>query len=251
MLGKHAKNGAVRRHRQQQGCAALEAGCHAISSEGYGHACKPFARTRFQCLWGTLALVCITKTPEPITIIKDMRSTMTDLNTLLKNYIRDIPNFPIPGIMFRDITTLLADSEAFKLAIDGLLEPYRDQRIDKIVVIESRGFIFGSPMAYELGAGVVPVRKPGKLPGDTVTEEYSLEYGTNTLQLHTDAILEGDRVIIVDDLLATGGTVDATIKLVKSQGAEILGVSFLAELMDLNGRDRIIDVPIHSLVRYE
>lgn len=176
---------------------------------------------------------------------------MTDLNTLLKNYIRDIPNFPIPGIMFRDITTLLADSEAFKLAIDGLLEPYRDQRIDKIVVIESRGFIFGSPMAYELGAGVVPVRKPGKLPGDTVTEEYSLEYGTNTLQLHTDAILEGDRVIIVDDLLATGGTVDATIKLVKSQGAEILGVSFLAELMDLNGRDRIIDVPIHSLVRYE
>lgn len=176
---------------------------------------------------------------------------MTDLNTLLKDYIRDIPNFPIPGIMFRDITTLLANPDAFKQAIDGLLEPYRNEQIDKVVVIESRGFIFGAPMAYELGAGVVPVRKPGKLPGETITEEYSLEYGTNTLQLHTDAITAGERVIIVDDLLATGGTVEASIKLVKSQGAKIVGVSFLAELMDLNGRDRIVDVPMHSLVRYE
>lgn len=196
-------------------------------------------------------MVCIAKTPELITIIKDLRSIMADLNTLLKNYIRDIPNFPIPGIMFRDITTLLSHPDAFKQAIDGLLEPYRHEHIDKVVVIESRGFIFGSPMAYELGAGVVPVRKPGKLPGATITEEYSLEYGTNTLQLHTDAIIAGERVIIVDDLLATGGTVDATIKLVQSQGAEIVGVSFLAELTDLNGRDRIVGVPMHSLVRYE
>lgn len=201
--------------------------------------------------WGTLALVCIAITPELTTIIKDLRSIMTDLNTLLKDYIRDIPNFPIPGIMFRDITTLLANPHAFKQAIDGLLEPYRNEQIDKVVVIESRGFIFGAPMAYELGAGVVPVRKPGKLPGETITEEYSLEYGTNTLQLHTDAITAGERVIIVDDLLATGGTVEASIKLVQSQGAKIVGVSFLAELMDLNGRDRIVDVPMHSLVRYE
>lgn len=201
--------------------------------------------------WGTLALVCIAITPELTTIIKDLRSIMTDLNTMLKAYIRDIPNFPIPGIMFRDITTLLANPDAFKQAIDGLLEPYRGEQIDKVVVIESRGFIFGAPMAYELGAGVVPVRKPGKLPGDTITEEYSLEYGTNTLQLHTDAITAGERVIIVDDLLATGGTVEASIKLVKSQGAQIVGVSFLAELMDLSGRDRIVDVPMHSLVRYE
>lgn len=191
------------------------------------------------------------KNPELITIIKDLRSIMTDLNTILKNYIRDIPNFPIPGIMFRDITTLLAHPAAFKTTIDGLLGPYRDEQIDKVIVIESRGFIFGAPMAYELDAGVVPVRKPGKLPGETITEEYSLEYGTNTLQLHTDAITAGERVIIVDDLLATGGTVAASINLVKSQGAEIVGVSFLAELMDLNGRDRIVDVPMHSLVRYE
>lgn len=176
---------------------------------------------------------------------------MTDLSTLLKSYIRDIPNFPIPGIMFRDITTLLANPEAFKLSIDGLLEPYRDERIDKVVVIESRGFIFGAPMAYELRAGVVPVRKPGKLPAETITEEYSLEYGTNTLQLHTDAVEAGERVIIVDDLLATGGTVDASIKLVQSLGGEIVGVSFLAELLELNGRDRIVGVPMHSLVQYD
>lgn len=176
---------------------------------------------------------------------------MTDLNTHLKSFIRDIPNFPIPGIVFRDITTLLANPEAFRMAIDGLLVPYRDQHIDKVVVIESRGFIFGSPMAYELGAGVVPVRKPGKLPADKITEEYSLEYGTNMLQLHTDAISAGERVIIVDDLLATGGTVDASIKLVQSLGGEIVGVSFLAELRELNGRERVSGVPLHTLVQYD
>src|SRR5699024_6389633 len=138
---------------------------------------------------------------------------------------------PIEGIMFRDITTLLAEPAGFKAAIDGLLEPYLNQQIDKVVVIESRGFIFGTPMAYELNAGVVPVRKPGKLPAETLTEEYDLEYGTNTLQIHTDAIYEGERVIIVDDLLATGGTVEATINLVEKLGGEIVGISFLAELM--------------------
>lgn len=175
---------------------------------------------------------------------------MSELNTLLKQYIRDVPDFPIPGIMFRDITTLLANPEGFRAAIDGLLAPYRDVQIDKVVVIESRGFIFGTPMAYALNAGVVPVRKPGKLPADTLTEEYDLEYGTNSLQIHTDAIERGERVIIVDDLLATGGTVDATIRLVNDLGGEIIGISFLAELTDLHGRERVKDVPVYSLVQY-
>lgn len=175
---------------------------------------------------------------------------MTDLNTRLKQYIRDVPDFPIPGILFRDITTLLADPQAFQLTIDGLLAPYRDVRVDKVVVIESRGFIFGTPMAYELGAGVVPVRKPGKLPAETLTEEYDLEYGTNRLQIHTDAISKGEHVIIVDDLLATGGTVEASIKLVESLGGEIVGISFLAELLDLHGRERVQGYAAHSLVQY-
>lgn len=175
---------------------------------------------------------------------------MTDLNTHLKQFIRDVPDFPIEGIMFRDITTLLAEPAGFKAAIDGLLEPYLNQQIDKVVVIESRGFIFGTPMAYELNAGVVPVRKPGKLPAETLTEEYDLEYGTNTLQIHTDAIYEGERVIIVDDLLATGGTVEATINLVEKLGGKIVGISFLAELMALNGRERLEGHTYYSLVQY-
>lgn len=175
---------------------------------------------------------------------------MTDLNTHLKQFIRDIPDFPVEGIMFRDITTLLANPEAFRETIDGLLAPYKEMKIDKVVVIESRGFIFGTPMAYELSAGVVPVRKPGKLPSETITEEYSLEYGTNSLQIHTDAISQGERVIIVDDLLATGGTVEASIRLVENLGGEIIGISVLAELMDLHGRDKVPGYAIHSLVQY-
>lgn len=175
---------------------------------------------------------------------------MTDLNAHLKQFIRDVPNFPIDGIMFRDITTLLAEPKAFHATIDGLLAPFRDQQVDKVVVIESRGFIFGTPMAYELGAGVVPVRKPGKLPAATLTEEYDLEYGTNTLQIHTDAITPGENVIIVDDLLATGGTVAASIHLVEQLGGKIIGISFLAELLDLHGRERIKNYIVHSLVQY-
>lgn len=175
---------------------------------------------------------------------------MTNLNTHLKQFIRDIPDFPIKGIMFRDITTLLANPDAFRETIDGLLTPYTNERIDKVVVIESRGFIFGTPMAYQLNAGVVPVRKPGKLPAETLTEEYELEYGTNTLQIHTDAIKKGERVIIVDDLLATGGTVEASIRLVEKLGGEIVGISFLAELMDLRGRERVGDYPYYSLIQY-
>lgn len=181
---------------------------------------------------------------------KDLRFIMTDLNAHLKQFIRDIPDFPIDGIIFRDITTLLAEPRAFHTTIDGLLEPYRNQHVDKVVVIESRGFIFGTPMAYELGAGIVPVRKPGKLPAETLTEEYSLEYGTNILQIHTDAIAPGEKVIIVDDLLATGGTVAASIHLVEQLGGEIIGISFLAELLDLHGRERIPNYTVHSLVQY-
>lgn len=172
----------------------------------------------------------------------------SELNALLQQHIRDVPDFPEPGIMFRDITTLLANPDMFRLVIDEMTKPYSD--VDKVVVIESRGFIFGTPMAYALRAGVVPVRKPGKLPAETYAEEYVLEYGTNTLEIHQDAIHDGEKVIIVDDLLATGGTVEATIKLVERFGGEIVGISVLAELLDLNGRDRLGDYPVHSLVTY-
>ena len=173
-----------------------------------------------------------------------------DLNTFLKSHIRDIPDFPEPGIMFRDITTLLADADIFRTTIDAMIGPYRDAGIDKVVVIESRGFIFGTPIAYLLNAGVVPVRKPGKLPAETWAEEYALEYGTNTLEIHQDAILRGERIIIIDDLLATGGTVEATINLVERFGGEIVGISVLAELLALHGRDRLGTHPVHSLVTY-
>jgi adenine phosphoribosyltransferase len=174
----------------------------------------------------------------------------TDLNIYLKQHIRDIPDFPEPGIMFRDITTLLADPAMFRLVIDEMIRPYSDSGVDKVVVIESRGFIFGTPIAYVLHAGVVPVRKPGKLPGETYSEQYALEYGTNTLEIHQDAIHDHERVIIVDDLLATGGTVEATIRLVERFGGEIVGISVLAELLALKGRARLGDYPVHSLVTY-
>jgi adenine phosphoribosyltransferase len=180
---------------------------------------------------------------------------MTDHNTIspsisdiLRPHIRDVADFPIPGIMFRDITTLLADGDLFRQTIDAMAEPFR--HIDKVVIIESRGFILGTPIAYALGAGVVPVRKPGKLPSDTLSEEYALEYGTNELQIHTDAIAAGEQVLIVDDLLATGGTMEATINLVERLGGVIVGISVLAELSDLNGRQHTKGYPVHSLVAY-
>lgn len=173
-----------------------------------------------------------------------------ELNGLLRQHIRDVPDFPEPGIMFRDITTLLADAEMFRLVIDEMIKAYSDTQIHKVVVIESRGFIFGTPVAYGLNAGVVPVRKPGKLPAETYAEEYALEYGTNTLEIHRDAIHDNERVIIIDDLLATGGTVEATIKLVERFGGEIAGISVLAELVDLKGRERLGKYPVQSLVTY-
>ena len=178
----------------------------------------------------------------------DAPATRTAISDLLKPHIRDVPDFPIPGILFRDITTLLANGEMFRATIDAMAAPFAD--IAKVVIIESRGFILGTPIAYNLGAGVVPVRKPGKLPYETLSEAYALEYGENELQIHSDAIAPGERILIVDDLLATGGTVAATIKLVQRLDGEIVGVSVLAELTDLNGRQHTGDVPVHSLLAY-
>ena len=164
--------------------------------------------------------------------------------------IREVPDFPKPGILFYDITTLLKDAGAFKEAIDLMLAPYRDERIDLVVGMESRGFIFSAPMAYQLGAGMVPVRKLGKLPAETVSVEYALEYGTNTLEVHKDAIKTGQRVLIVDDLLATGGTVNGTIELIHRLGGEIVGLAFLVELLLLKGREKLHGQTVHSVVQY-
>ncbi|HEX5465142.1 MAG TPA: adenine phosphoribosyltransferase [Candidatus Limnocylindrales bacterium] len=168
----------------------------------------------------------------------------------LRAKIREVPDFPKPGILFYDITTLLKDAEAYREAIDLMVEPYRDRRIDLVVGMESRGFIFSAPMAYQLKAGLVPVRKLGKLPAETVSVEYALEYGTNTLEVHKDAIQPGQRVLIVDDLLATGGTVSGTIELVERLDGQVVGLAFLVELDFLKGRDRLRGQAIHSVIRY-
>jgi adenine phosphoribosyltransferase len=168
----------------------------------------------------------------------------------LASKIRDIPDFPKPGILFKDITTLLKDGPAFKAAIDGLLERLRDRKIDVVVGMESRGLIFGAPIAYTLGVGFVPVRKLGKLPSEVVSVEYDLEYGSATLEMHKDAIKPGQRVLIVDDLLATGGTVAGTIELVKQLQGEIVALAFLIELKFLKGRDRLQGQEIVTLIEY-
>ena len=168
----------------------------------------------------------------------------------LRAKIREIPDFPKPGILFYDITTLLKDREAFTDVIDRMAEAVQGDKIDLVVGMESRGFIFAAPLAYKLGAGFVPVRKLGKLPADTIEVEYDLEYGTATLEVHRDAITPGQRVLIVDDLLATGGTVIGTIELVQRLGGEIAGLSFLVELAALHGRDKLGDFAIHTLIAY-
>jgi len=168
----------------------------------------------------------------------------------LRERIREIPDFPKPGIFFYDITTLLKDPAAYKEGIDLMLEPYRDEHIDIVVGMESRGFIFSAPMAYQLDAGLVPVRKLGKLPAETITVEYALEYGSNTLEIHRDAIAPGQKVLIVDDLLATGGTVKGTIELVERLKGEVVGLAFLVELDFLKGRDRLPDRRVTSVIKY-
>jgi adenine phosphoribosyltransferase len=168
----------------------------------------------------------------------------------LASLIDDVPDFPKKGILFKDITTLLKDARAFRQAIDQLADLVRTYEPQVVIGMESRGFIFAAPIAYLLGAGFVPVRKLGKLPGEVISTEYDLEYGTNTLELHSDAISPGDRVLIVDDLLATGGTVSATIELVERLRGEVTALAFLVELTDLKGRDRLEEYEVISLIQF-
>jgi adenine phosphoribosyltransferase len=168
----------------------------------------------------------------------------------LRQLIRDIADFPKAGIVFKDITPVLQDSEAFRSVIDRMIAYAREQQADTVVGIESRGFIFGAPIAYALGLSYVPVRKLGKLPGETLREEYALEYGTNTVEVHTDAIRPGQRALIADDLLATGGTSAAAARLVEKLGGEVAGLVFLVELTFLNGRETLEGYPVLSLIEY-
>lgn len=166
----------------------------------------------------------------------------------LKKIIRDVPDFPKQGIMFKDITTILKDKTAFHSSIQLLLNEAKKHKVDKVVGIESRGFIHGSLIAYELGSGFVPIRKPGKLPAETISETYELEYGTDSIEIHKDAISAGEKVVIIDDLLATGGTAEAACRLVEKLGGEIVLVAFLIELKFLNGRKRLPDRNIFALL---
>jgi adenine phosphoribosyltransferase len=168
----------------------------------------------------------------------------------LATLIDDVPDFPKKGILFKDITTLLKNPRAFKQSIDQLTDRVRAYSARVVIGMESRGFIFAAPIAYQLDAGFVPVRKLGKLPGEVISTEYDLEYGTNTLELHSDAISPGDRVLIVDDLLATGGTVSATIELVERLEGQVVAVAFLVELTELNGRDRLRNYEVVSLIQF-
>jgi adenine phosphoribosyltransferase len=168
----------------------------------------------------------------------------------LKNLIRNIPDFPKQGILFRDITTLLKDSEGFREAVRAIASHYKDARIDKIVCVEARGFLLGGAIAYVLGCGVVPVRKPGKLPAETVKETYELEYGTDSVEVHRDGIEAGDRVLLVDDLLATGGTARATVDLIEKLGGEVVSCAFLIGLGDLDGRKLLENHDVFSVIEY-
>lgn len=168
----------------------------------------------------------------------------------LKNIIRDIPDFPKKGIIFKDITTLLADAVSYQRMVDLLSHRYIGKKIDKVVGVEARGFIIGAALAYKLGAGIVLVRKPGKLPSETFKKSYALEYGTDTLEIHTDAIKKGERVLIADDLLATGGTMSAVVDMVSSMGAELVECCFMAELEFLNGKDRLPADKVFSLLKF-
>ncbi|CRK76204.1 adenine phosphoribosyltransferase [Nereida ignava] len=178
---------------------------------------------------------------------------MARSNKTVRDYIRTIPDFPHEGIMFRDVTTLFADPRGFRIAIDQLLHPYAGTDIDRIVGLEARGFILGGAIAHQLSVGFVPIRKKGKLPGKTLSQDYTLEYGEATMEIHDDAIQPGEKVLVVDDLLATGGTAEAGIKLLEKLGAEIVGCAFVIDLPDLGGRAKLeaMGVDIHALCAFE
>jgi|SRR6478672_48393 len=169
----------------------------------------------------------------------------------LKDHIRDIPDFPSPGVVFKDITPLLADVDAFRFAVDAIADHFAGSEVDKVVGVEARGFMIAAPVAYRFGAGLVPVRKAGKLPWDIEREEYELEYGTDLLEIHKDAVRPGENVVIVDDVLATGGTASASVRLVERLGAKVLGLGFIIELAFLHGRDKLPDHDMISLMVYE
>ena len=171
----------------------------------------------------------------------------------VQDYIRTIPDFPHEGIMFRDVTTLFADPRGFRIAIDQLLHPYAGQPIDKVVGLEARGFILGGAIAHQLSVGFVPIRKKGKLPARTIEQSYSLEYGEAIVEVHDDALLPGERVLLVDDLLATGGTAEAGIKLIERLGARVVGCAFIIDLPELGGRQRLegLNMEVHALCAYE
>ncbi len=169
----------------------------------------------------------------------------------LKKLIREVPDWPKPGILFYDITTLLKDPQGFRALIDNLYDHYHQRPVDVVAGIEARGFIFGPALAYRLGAGFVPVRKPNKLPAEKAREEYALEYGTDALEIHRDAIQKGQRVLVCDDLLATGGTASATVRLVKKLGGDLVGCGFALELSFLKGRDKLRGVDVFSLLQYD
>lgn len=168
----------------------------------------------------------------------------------LEKYIRDIPDFPKKGIVFKDITTLLKEPEVFKYTVDTIVEKYRNEAIDKVVSVEARGYIFGGVIAYKLNCGFVPVRKPGKLPAETVSMDYSLEYGKDTVELHKDAITGGEKILVFDDLLATGGTVLATCQLIEKLGGKVIGCAFVINLAFLKGTERLKDYNVFSLIEY-
>jgi len=171
----------------------------------------------------------------------------------VRDYIRTIPNFPHPGIMFRDVTTLFSDPRGFRIAIDQLLHPYAGQKIDKVAGLEARGFILGGAVAHQLGVGFVPIRKKGKLPGETVEQAYQLEYGEAVMELHTDAIEPGERILLVDDLLATGGTAEAGIRLIERLGGKVVSCAFVIDLPDLGGNARLakLGMDVHCLCAFE
>jgi adenine phosphoribosyltransferase len=169
----------------------------------------------------------------------------------LEELIRDIPDFPEEGVVFKDITPVLGDPQAFRALIDAMAEPFYDQGITKVAGIEARGFTLATPVADRIGAGFIPLRKPGKLPFETVKEEYELEYGIDALEVHTDAVFEGEKVLLVDDVIATGGTAQAAIQLLRHVGAQVVGLSVFIELVFLGGANRIDGVPIHALLRYD
>lgn len=179
--------------------------------------------------------------------------TSTEMISQIKSSIKSIPDYPKPGILFRDVTSLMEDAPAYKACIQVLVEQYKDAGFTKIVGTEARGFLFGAPLALELGVGFVPVRKPGKLPRTTISQSYELEYGTDTLEIHTDAITNQDKVLVVDDLLATGGTVEATVKLIRQLGGDVKHAAFVINLPDIGGEQRLksLGIDVYSICEFE